>query len=66
MTTNNVSISGAELALSERWWRNLSINQMKALESQYFPTWLSGTNMQMVHRMWEEEGRPEPQALEPT
>lgn len=47
------------LAIAERWWRHLSIAEMKEYEATYFPghSWeLLGRRAH--HQIWEIEGKP--------
>lgn len=57
--------NGQNKAKAVKWWRNLSINQMKELEKKHFPHRISGTHDGMILEMWNKEGKPEPQALIP-
>lgn len=57
-------IQDSELIPSNKWWRNLSINQGKALQQKYYPNY-PYYNEYFVHKMWIQEGKPEPQELIP-
>lgn len=61
----DMNASKAELSQASEWWRSLSINQMKGFEKKYFPHWLQLPHDRMIHHMWKEEGKPEPQDLIP-
>lgn len=58
----DMSVTAAEFDKSNAWWRNLSINEMKALEKKHFPHRQHATQ-RMIHQMWEEEGKPAPHIL---
>ena len=60
----DMTVSLEVLHQAGAWWRNLSNNQMKELKSRYFPNY-SFVHERMIHQMWEEEGKPEPQELIP-
>lgn len=61
----DLSISDDEYNKARAWWRNLSNNQMKALEKTHFPHMSTYANKHMIYQMWEEEGKPSPQELIP-
>lgn len=60
------SVSNADLQAADNWWSNLSINQMKAYRDKYFPAQcVHGLGRRWIHQIWENENKPQPQALIP-
>lgn len=62
----DLNVPDAELDRADRWWANLSINQMKAFQAAYFPntSWLR-IGRRGVHQIWEDKGKPLPDPVWP-
>ena len=61
----DMNIAEADLSSANAWWRNLSLNQMKAYKAEHFPTWQQYPTRRMIHQIWDYIGKPQPQALIP-
>lgn len=59
----DMTVSEFEFSQADAWWRSLSINQMKEYEQRHFPWKQNFAHKRMIHQMWEEEGKPNPQEL---
>lgn len=64
MITWRSSINAEDLKTSWNWWRNLSINQMKAVAKKHYPNCYT-LSQRMIWEMWTDEGKPLPQELIP-
>jgi hypothetical protein len=47
-----------ELNRSNKWWRAMSINEMKALEAKYNVIDCHRDLPHIVHELWVKEGKP--------
>jgi hypothetical protein len=67
----DLSVPKEEITIANRWWSNLSLNEMKAFRDKYtgtfewngrqVPIWdvsLLSTQRRTIHQIWEEEGKP--------
>jgi len=50
--------SQCEIAKADKWYRSLSINEMKKYETKHFPSWRQFPTDRMIYQMWEAEGKP--------
>ncbi len=60
----NMTTPKEMLIQAEKWWRNLSNNQMREMQRKHFPNY-TFIHAYMIHEMWTNEGEPEPQTLIP-
>jgi hypothetical protein len=62
----NLNVSQADLEAANRWWSNLSNNQMKGYRDRFAPNsdWYR-LGQRTIHQIWEDEGKPDPQPTIP-
>lgn len=62
----DMKVSEDDLLAANKWWRSLSVNEMKAFEQKYFPeySW-DMLGKRDIHQMWEAEGKPPPDTCWP-